>query len=70
MKNKNDEITEGFDSFNKNLQLEIMSQLQPYGIHARLGNLLSEKINRSLRWQLRTQLDMCLIDFKIKKSYV
>jgi hypothetical protein len=70
MKNKNDEITEGFDSFNKNLQVEIMNQLQPYGIHERLGNLLSEKINRSLKWQLRTQLDMCLIDFKIKKIYV
>jgi hypothetical protein len=69
MKNINDKINEGVD-LDKSLQLEIMNQLQPYGIHARLGNLLSQKINRSLRWQLRTQLDMCLIDFKIKKLYV
>lgn len=69
MKNKNDDITEGLH-FDKSLQIEINNQLQPYDIHERLGSLLSEKINRSLKWQLRNEMKMELIRFSNKKRYV
>jgi hypothetical protein len=69
MKNINDKITKGAH-FDENLQVEIMNQLQPYDIHERLGSLLSEKINRSLKWQLRNEMKMELIRFRNKKRYV
>jgi hypothetical protein len=68
MKDINDKITKGVH-FDENLQVEIMSQLQPYGIHERLGSLLSEKINRSLKWQLRNEMKIGLIRFRNKKRY-
>jgi hypothetical protein len=68
MKNINDKINEGVD-LDKSLQLEIMNQLQPYDIHERLGSLLSQKINRSLKWQLRNEMKIGLIRFRNKKRY-
>ena len=68
MKNINDDIT-GVH-FDKNLQVELMNQLQPYEIHVKLGKLLSQKINRCLKWQLRNEMKIGLIRFRNKKRYI
>jgi hypothetical protein len=70
MKNINDDITKGFDCFDKSLQLELMNQLQPYEIQVKLGRLLSQKINRCLKWQLRNEMKIGLIRFRNKKRYI